>query len=145
VRACRPLRILVVEDSPTDRLIAEQAFKLVPTAVTLEFAEDGEQAMTLLRSGARDPSHPRPQLILLDLNMPKMDGRAVLAVLKEDPVLRLIPVVVLTTSGANDDIEHAYSLHANSYITKPVDFAEFTRRISNLITYWFDVVSLPTR
>jgi CheY-like chemotaxis protein len=145
VRASHSLRILVVEDSPTDRLIAEQAFKLLPMSITLEFAEDGEQAMTLLRAGARDPSCQSPQLILLDLNMPKMDGRAVLAALKQDPILRLIPVVVLTTSGANDDIQHAYSLHANSYITKPVDFTEFTRRISNMITYWFDVVSLPTR
>jgi two-component system response regulator len=141
----RSLRILVVEDSPTDRLIAEQAFKLVSVPVTLEFAEDGEQAMGLLRTGARDPGWERPHLILLDLNMPKMDGRAVLAELKEDTLLRLIPVVVLTTSGAKEDIAHAYALHANSYITKPVDFAEFTRRISSLVTYWFDVVSLPTR
>lgn len=140
-----PLRILIVEDSPTDRLIAVQALKLARRQTTLAFAEDGEQAMTLLRSGAGDPDRVLPQLILLDLNLPKKDGRAVLAEVKGDPTLRLIPVVVLTTSSASDDIARAYSLHANSYITKPVDFSEFTRRMNSLVDYWFEVVTLPTR
>jgi CheY-like chemotaxis protein len=139
------LHILLVEDSPTDRLIAVQALKLAPIATTLHFAEDGEEAMTYLRAGARDPSAVRPHLILLDLNLPRKDGRAVLAEIKADPALRPIPVVVLTTSSAADDIAGAYSLHANSYITKPVDFAEFTRRIASLINYWFEVVVLPAR
>jgi two-component system response regulator len=137
--------ILIVEDSPTDRLIAVQALKLAPLATTLHFAEDGEQAMTYLRAGATDPSAVRPHLILLDLNLPKKDGRAVLAEIKADAELRLIPVVVLTTSSASDDITRAYSLQANSYITKPVDFSEFARLISSLVNYWFEVVTLPTR
>jgi len=137
--------ILIVEDSPTDRLIAVQALKLAPLATTLHFAEDGEQAMAYLRAGATDPSAVRPHLILLDLNLPKKDGRAVLSEIKADAELRLIPVVVLTTSSASDDITRAYSLQANSYITKPVDFSEFARLISSLVNYWFEVVTLPTR
>jgi len=143
--ASSSLNILLVEDSPTDRLIAVQALKLVPQATIVHFAEDGEEAMAFLRAGGKDPSVARPQLILLDLNMPRKDGRAVLFELKSDPELRLIPVVVLTTSNASEDITRAYSLHANSYITKPVDFAEFTRLISSLVNYWFEVVTLPTR
>jgi CheY-like chemotaxis protein len=139
------LHILLVEDSPTDRLIAVQALKLAPIPTTLHFAEDGEEAMNYLRAGGRDPAVVRPHLILLDLNLPKKDGRAVLSEIKADPALRRIPVVVLTTSSAADDIAGAYSLHANSYITKPVDFAEFTRHMASLINYWFEVVALPRR
>jgi two-component system response regulator len=140
-----PPHILIVEDSPTDRLIAVQALKLAPLVTTLHFAEDGEQAMAYLRAGATDPNAVRPHLILLDLNLPKKDGRAVLSEIKADAELRLIPVVVLTTSSASDDITRAYSLQANSYITKPVDFSEFARLISSLVNYWFEVVTLPTR
>jgi two-component system cell cycle sensor histidine kinase/response regulator CckA len=140
-----PIHILIVEDSPTDRLIAVQALKLASLSTTLHFAEDGEQAMSCLRAGVEDPSGVRPHLILLDLNLPKKDGRAVLSELKADPELQRIPVVVLTTSSATEDITRAYALHANSYITKPVDFAEFARRMSSLIQYWFEVVTLPTR
>jgi CheY-like chemotaxis protein len=137
--------ILIVEDSPTDRLIAVQALKLAPRETTLHFAEDGEQAMAYLHAGATDPSAVRPHLILLDLNLPRKDGRAVLSEIKRDPKLCHIPVVVLTTSSASDDIARAYSLQANSYITKPVDFSEFTRLMSSLVNYWFEVVTLPTR
>jgi two-component system response regulator len=104
--------ILLVEDSPTDRLIAVQALKLAPLATTLHFAEDGEQAMAYLRAGATDNTAVRPHLILLDLNLPKKDGHAVLSEIKADADLRLIPVVVLTTSSASDDIARAYSLQA---------------------------------
>lgn len=141
----RRYHILLVEDSPTDRLIAVQAIKLAPVETTLQFAEDGVEAMAYLRAGASDPSVPRPHLILLDLNLPRKDGRAVLAELKADAELRLIPVVVLTTSSARDDVTHAYGLHANSYLTKPVDFSEFTRSIATTINYWFQVVTLPSR
>jgi two-component system response regulator len=139
------IHILIVEDSPTDRLIAVQALKLASLSTTLHFAEDGEQAMSCLRAGVGDPNAVRPHLILLDLNLPRMDGRAVLAQIKTDPDLQLIPVVVLTTSSATEDITRAYSLHANSYMTKPVDFADFARRISSLVHYWFEVVTLPKR
>lgn len=137
--------ILLVEDSPTDRLIAVQALKLAPMRTTLQFAEDGVEAIAYLRAGATDPSVKRPHLILLDLNLPKKDGRAVLAELKADEDLRLIPVVVLTTSSARDDVMRAYGLHANAYLTKPVDFSEFARSIATTIKYWFEVVTLPTR
>lgn len=137
--------VLLVEDSPTDRLIAVQALKLAPIRTTLKFAEDGVEAMAYLRAGARDPAVQRPHLILLDLNLPRMDGRAVLAELKADEDLRLIPVVVLTTSSARDDVMRAYALHANSYLTKRVDFSEFTQAIATTMSYWFQVVTLPMR
>lgn len=137
--------ILLVEDSPSDRLIAVQAIKLSQVETTLHFAEDGVEAMAYLRAAAKDPSIARPDLILLDLNLPKKDGRAVLAELKADADLRQIPVVVLTTSSARDDVARAYGLHANSYLTKPVDFSEFTRTIATTIDYWFKVVTLPVR
>jgi CheY-like chemotaxis protein len=140
-----PFHILLVEDSPTDRLIAVQAIKLAGVHTTLQFAEDGVDAMAYLHAGATDPSAQRPDLILLDLNLPKKDGRAVLAELKANEDLRLIPVVVLTTSSARDDVLYAYGLHANSYLTKPVDFSEFARSIATTINYWFQVVTLPTR
>jgi len=137
--------ILLVEDSPTDRLIAVQAIKLAAVQATLQFAEDGVEAMAYLHAGATDPSLLRPDLILLDLNLPKKDGRAVLAELKADEDLLLIPVVELTTSSARDDVMRAYGLHANAYLTKPVDFSQVTRSIATTINYWFEVVTLPTR
>jgi CheY-like chemotaxis protein len=135
--------ILLVEDSPTDRLIAVQALALASVQTTLQFAEDGVEAMAYLRAGATDPSVVRPHLILLDLNLPKKDGRAVLAELKADEELRQIPVVVLTTSSARDDVARAYALHANSYLTKPVDFSQFAHSIATTVDYWFRVVTLP--
>jgi two-component system response regulator len=139
----RAFHILLVEDSPTDRLIAVQALKAVAVRTTLHFAEDGVEALAYLRAG--DPENVRPDLILLDLNLPRKDGRAVLEEIKSDADLRVIPVVVLTTSKANEDVRSAYSLHANSYMTKPVDFSEFARSVSDLVNYWFEVVTLPTR
>jgi CheY-like chemotaxis protein len=144
MNAARLFHILLVEDSPTDRLIAVQALKSAPVQTTLSFAEDGVDALAYLRAGA-DPAMIRPDLILLDLNLPRKDGRAVLQEIKADADLRLIPVVVLTTSNAREDVRGAYALHANSYMTKPVDFSEFARSLSNLVNYWFEVVTLPTR
>jgi two-component system response regulator len=137
--------ILLVEDSPADRLIAVQAIEQAPIVTTLQLAADGEQAMAYLRAGAADPKVVRPSLILLDLNLPKKDGRAVLAELKADEDLRLIPVVVLTTSSARDDVLFAYGSGAASYLTKPVDYSEFRRAIAATINYWFQVVTLPSR
>jgi len=141
----RPMHILLVEDSPTDRLIAVHAMKSARMETTLDFAEDGVQAMEYLHAGLVNPDVRRPDLILLDLNLPRKDGRDVLSEIKADPDLRLIPVVVLTTSDAKDDVLNAYALHANSYLTKPVDFSQFTRILSVLASYWFEVVRLPTR
>jgi CheY-like chemotaxis protein len=141
----KAFHVLLVEDSPTDRLIAVQALKLAPLETSLHFAEDGVEAMEYLRSGATNPSAVRPDLILLDLNLPRKDGRAVLAEIKGDPGLRDIPVVVLTTSRATEDVARAYALQANSYVTKTVDFAGFVRLISALVIYWFEVVTLPPR
>jgi CheY-like chemotaxis protein len=140
----RQFHILLVEDSPTDRLIAVQALKTATVQTTLSFAEDGVDALAYLRAVA-DPAMVRPDLILLDLNLPRKDGRAVLEEIKSDSDLRLIPVVVLTTSNAREDVRGAYALHANSYMTKPVDFSEFARSLSDLVNYWFEVVTLPTR
>jgi CheY-like chemotaxis protein len=144
MNTARLFHILLVEDSPTDRLIAVQALKSAAIQTTLSFAEDGVDALAYLRAEA-DPAKGRPDLILLDLNLPRKDGRAVLEELKADIDLRLIPVVVLTTSNAREDVRGAYSLHANSYMTKPVDFSEFSRSLSDLVNYWFEVVTLPTR
>jgi CheY-like chemotaxis protein len=144
VTIVRYFHILLVEDSPTDRLIAVQALESASVRTTLHFAEDGVEALAYLEPGAREPGRVRPDLILLDLNMPRKDGRAVLAAIKSDADLRLIPVVVLTTSSAREDVRDAYTLHANSYLTKPVDFCEFARSVSDLVNYWFNVVTLPT-
>lgn len=140
----RRFHILLVEDSPTDRLIAVQALKSAPVPTDLHFAEDGVEALAYLR-GQRDAENARPDLILLDLNLPRKDGRAVLREIKSDPDLCLIPVVVLTTSNAHEDVRGAYALHANSYMTKPVDFSEFARSLSDLVNYWSEVVTLPMR
>ena|SRR5688572_12894547 len=140
----RQFHILLVEDSPTDRLIAVQALKSTEVPTALHFAEDGVEALAYLRGqGAGD--NVRPDLILLDLNLPRKDGRAVLQELKADTDLRLIPVVVLTTSNAREDVRGAYALHANSYMTKPVDFSQFVRSLSELVNYWSEVVTLPMR
>jgi two-component system, cell cycle sensor histidine kinase and response regulator CckA len=144
MNTARLFHILLVEDSPTDRLIAVQALKSAAIQTTLSFAEDGVDALDYLRAEA-DPAKGRPDLILLDLNLPRKDGRAVLEEIKADIDLRLIPVVVLTTSNAREDVRGAYALHANSYMTKPVDFSEFSRSLSDLVNYWFEVVTLPTR
>jgi two-component system response regulator len=123
----RPIEILLVEDSSTDVMLAEEA---------LERAK--------LRRQGKYFDVPRPDLMLLDLNMPRKDGREVLAEVKADDVLRTIPVVVLTTSQAQEDVLKAYGLHANCYISKPVDFLQFTNVVQAIDQFWFTVVTLPT-
>lgn len=136
-------QILLVEDSPTDRLMTLEAFERYSLRDAVKVVEDGEQAMAYLRKEGRYHNAQRPRMILLDLNLPRKDGREVLAEVKADPELRAIPVVVLTTSAAGQDVADAYLEHANSYITKPVDFAEFTKTIGELSKYWLEVVTLP--
>lgn len=139
----RPFQVLLVEDSPTDVLMTREALKDSPIELDLHVAEDGVVAMDFLRRRGAHADAPRPDLILLDLNLPRMDGREVLAELKEDQQLRRIPVVILTTSRAEEDVLRAYGLHANCYISKPVDFDSFQRIVASIEEFWFTVTVLP--
>ena len=141
--AVRPAEILLVEDSPTDALLAREALGLSRLENELHVVQDGVEAMAFLRHEREYADAPRPDLILLDLNLPRKDGRAVLRELKTDERLKLIPVVILTTSAADADVQQAYGLHANCYIVKLVDFERFTRVIQTLEDFWFAVVRLP--
>ena len=139
----RPINILLVEDSPTDVLITREALENAKVINTLQVAEDGVEALAILRREGRYATAPRPDLILLDLNLPRKDGREVLHDIKNDDQLKMIPVVVLTTSKAEEDVLKAYGQHANCYITKPVDFLEFASVIKSIERFWFAVVTLP--
>ena len=140
---CSAARILLVEDNPGDALLTREALRDAKMANSLEWVQDGIEAMAFLRRQGKYADAPEPDLILLDLNMPRMDGREVLAELKNDTALKHIPVVVLTTSQAEEDILRAYELHANCFIGKPVDFAEFVRVVKSIESFWFSVVRLP--
>ena len=139
----RPFEILLVEDSPTDVLLATEALNSATTRNRLHVVSDGVAASAFLHRLAPYTTAPRPDLILLDLNLPKKDGREVLADIKADPALLEIPVVVLTTSRAEEDIRTSYSHHANCYITKPVEFDRFNRLVHEVVSFWFGVVALP--
>lgn len=139
----KPIEILMVEDNPGDVRLTQEAFKDNKIKNNMYVAEDGERALDFLYRRNEFEAAVRPDLILLDLNLPKMDGRAVLKEIKEDPNLRRIPVVVLTTSEASEDIVRTYDLHANSYITKPVDFEQFIKVVRTIEDFWFSVVKLP--
>jgi two-component system response regulator len=133
----------MAEDSATDALLAREGLKLAKLHNNLHIVEDGIEALAFLRRQGKYATAPRPDLILLDLNMPRKDGRQVLAEIKADENLRLIPVVILTTSKAEEDILKAYGLHANCYITKPVDLAGFAEIVKSIHNFWFTVVTLP--
>jgi two-component system response regulator len=135
--------ILLVEDSPSDVLMTRQALESAKILSRLHVVEDGVEAMAFLRRQGDYAKVPRPHLVLLDLNLPKKSGLEVLAEIKADPALKLMPIVVLTTSSAEVDVVHAYGLHANCYITKPVDFANFAQVIRSIEKFWFAVVTLP--
>lgn len=139
----KPIEILLVEDSPTDVLLAQEALEHAKVLNKLHVASDGVEAMEFLQRQGRFSEVSRPDLILLDLNLPRKDGREVLAEIKADDALKRIPVVVLTTSKAEEDIFKAYGLHANCYVTKPVDFERFSDVVRAIETFWFTVVSLP--
>jgi CheY-like chemotaxis protein len=134
-----------VEDSPSDTRLTVEAMKEAKIANNLSHVEDGEEAMAFLRRQGRHANAPRPDLILLDLNLPRKDGREVLAELKQDPRLKTIPVVVLTTSRAEQDVLRSYELHANCYITKPVDFQRFLEVVKSIEDFWLTVVTLPAQ
>ncbi len=138
-----PVNILLVEDNPGDVRLTQEAFKMGELSPELHVAADGEAALAFLRGHAPHEDAPRPNLILLDLNLPKRDGREVLEEIKDDPELRTIPVVVLTTSQAEQDILNMYRLQANCYITKPVDLDDFLAVISAIETFWLTTVELP--
>lgn len=139
----RPIEILLIEDSPSDADLAREALGQGKILNNLHFVEDGVEAMKFLRRKEPYLRVPRPDLILLDLNLPKKSGVEVLTEIKTDQSLKLIPVVILSTSAAQEDIIKAYSLHANCYITKPVDFVQFTKVIRLIEEFWLAVVQLP--
>ena len=139
----RPIEILMVEDNPGDVRLAQEALKSNKIKNNLHVCHDGEEALDFLNRRHGYEDKVRPDLILLDLNLPKVDGRQVLEEIKEDPALRRIPVVVLTSSEADEDILSSYDLHANSYITKPVNFDRFIQVVNSIEDFWLTVVKLP--
>ena len=141
--SCNPIEILLVEDSLADVRLTEEAFRDAKVLNHMSVATDGAEAMQFLRREGPHAEAPRPDLILLDLNLPRKDGRQVLQEIKDDPNLRRIPVVVLTTSRAEEDVLRAYDLHANFYITKPVDFLQFISVVRSIEGFWLSVVKLP--
>ncbi|MEK7326502.1 MAG: response regulator [Chloroflexota bacterium] len=141
----RPIVMLMVEDSPADVMLTKEALDQAKVLNHLHLVEDGVAAMAFLRREGPYAHAPRPDLILLDLNLPRKDGREVLAEIKADEDLKVIPVVVLTTSRDEADVLRAYGLHANCYITKPVDFANFAEIVRSIREFWFTVVTLPPR
>ena len=143
-KALRQAEILLVEDNPADVLMTRSAFEDFKITNTLHVVDDGVEALEFLRGQGAFAGSPRPDLIMLDLNLPRMNGREVLAEIKADPELRHIPVVVLTTSRAEQDILEAYDLHANCYIVKPVGFINFVEAIKSIKSYWFSLVTLPS-
>ncbi len=140
----RPIEVLLVEDNPGDVRLTRIALEEGRLALNLSVVPDGVEAIAFLRQAGHYKTKPRPDLILLDLNLPKKDGREVLADIKSDPILRRIPVVVLTTSQSDEDVLRAYNLHANCYIVKPVDFNQFAKIVQTIENYWFTIVKLPT-
>jgi len=142
-RNLQPVDILLVEDNPADVRLTREVLHEAKVLNTLHVAADGEAALAFLRQQGRHAGSPRPNLILLDLNLPKKDGREVLAEIKQDENLKRIPVVVLTTSKAEEDISRIYNLHANAYVVKPVDLIQFLQVIRALEGFWLAVVALP--
>ena len=138
-----PIEVLLVEDSPGDVRLTQEAFRGANRAIHLHVASDGVEAMAFLRREGVHLDAPRPDLILLDLNLPKMDGREVLAHIKADESLKLIPTVILTTSDSEVDIVKSYQLQANCYLSKPVQFDEFERLVESINDFWLTKVKLP--
>ena len=139
----KPIKILLVEDNEPDAVLTQEAFKEAKISNSLYVAEDGVEALEFLRKQGKFANVPRPDLVLLDLNLPRKDGRAVLEEIKADPSLSSIPVVILTTSSDERDIIRAYTSHANCYIIKPVDFLQFMNIIKSIEGFWLTVVRLP--
>ena len=141
----RTIEILLVEDSPSDTALTIEALKAGKVANTLNHVEDGVEALAYLRRQGKYSNAVRPDLIMLDLNLPRKDGREVLVELKNDLDLKTIPVIVLTTSRSDEDVLRSYQLNANCYITKPVDFEHFIEVIRSIEQFWLTVVTLPQK
>jgi CheY-like chemotaxis protein len=139
----RPIEILLVEDNPSDVSLTEEALLEGKVLNNLNAVEDGVEALEYMRREGRYTHAPRPDLILLDLNLPRMDGREVLGEIKADKSLRRIPVVILTTSEAEEDIIKTYNLQANCYVTKPIDLDQFVKVVKSVEEFWLSVVKLP--
>ena len=139
---CQAVHVLLVEDDPGDVLMTREAFEHHKLRNVLHVVTDGEQALHFLRRTGEHADAPRPGLILLDLNLPRVDGLEVLAEIKADPVLKIIPVVILTTSQAHEDVLRSYALHANAYVSKPVDFERFMEAIRQIDSFFVTVVKL---
>jgi two-component system, chemotaxis family, response regulator Rcp1 len=141
--AGEPVEILLVEDNPGDYRLTKEALKEGKVYNNLHWAQDGVEAIDFLKRQGRHAGAPRPDIILLDLNLPKKDGREVLSEIKGDDDLRKIPVVILTTSKAEEDVLKSYDLHANCYVTKPVDLDKFIVVVQSIDRFWLTVVTLP--
>ncbi|HIE43804.1 MAG TPA: response regulator [Candidatus Omnitrophica bacterium] len=141
----KPVDILLVEDNPGDVRLTQEALKDAKMLNELHVVEDGEETLAFLRQEGKYADAPRPDIILLDLNLPRKDGREVLAELKKDEDLKSIPVVILTTSKAEEDILKTYDLHANCYITKPVDMEQFIKIVKSIKDFWLTIVKLPPK
>lgn len=139
----KSIEILLVEDNPGDVRLTREALRDVKIRNSLSVVEDGVEAMQFLRREGPYVDAPRPDIVLLDLNLPRMDGMEVLAEIKADPDLKSIPVVVLTTSQADEDILRSYKLNANCYVSKPVDFDQFIRVVQSIEDFWLTIVKLP--
>ncbi len=137
------IEILLVEDNEGDARLAIEALKEAKVKNQLHWVKDGEEALAFLRQEGQYADAPRPDVVLLDLNLPKVDGREVLAAVKADPDLKRIPIVILTVSQAEEDIIKSYNLHANCYITKPLDLEQFMRVVSAIESFWLSIVKLP--
>lgn len=136
--------ILLVEDNPGDVLLTQEAFGNCELEHRLSVVGDAEEALEFLRRAGKYNDAPHPDLVLLDLNLPRKDGRELLAEVKNDPALRHIPVIVLTTSESDQDVVRAYSLHANCYLTKPIQMGDFFKKIRCVEDFWMTVVRLPS-
>lgn len=143
--AVRPIEVLLVEDDPGDVLMTREAFQDYKVANHLTVVSNGEDALHVLRKEGAFADAPSPELVLLDLNLPRRDGREVLREIKSDPQLRRIPVVILTTSDAEEDVLSSYDLHANAYVRKPVDFEQFVKAVRSIDDFFISVVRLPGR
>ncbi|MGA8303044.1 MAG: response regulator [Thermoplasmata archaeon] len=141
----RPVQILIVEDNPADARLVREVMRDSKVLNEIQWVPDGVEAIAFLRHQGKYASAPRPNLIFLDLNMPRKDGREVLTEIKADESLRRIPIVVMTSSQAEEDIARAYDQHANCYVRKPIDFQQFHEVVKSLETFWFATVELPSR
>lgn len=139
----RPANFLLVEDNPGDVRLTQEALKSHKVQNNLHVVTDGEEAMAFLRKQGKYKDVPRPDIILLDLNLPKKDGREVLAEIKSEPSLKTIPVVIISSSEAEQDIIKSYDLNANCYVTKPVNFDQFIKVVQSINDFWLTIVKLP--